>query len=347
MNRCKNNPIIRKDQVKPSRENYEVVGVFNPAAIKYGDETLLLLRVAEKIVNNREDTVMCAIYIENTNNIEELIYEKADNSIDLSDARIICSKNQKHLTSISHLRIARSADGVNFIVDEFPAIVASNKYESFGIEDPRITYIDDKYYIVYDSASEYGINVSLVSTNDFKTFINEGIIFCSDNKDVVIFPEKINEKYYALHRPSGSVFGKPDIWIAESKDLKCWGNHKILLGTNENSWSGGKVGAGAVPFKTKKGWVEIYHGATSHNTYCLGAMLLDLEKPWIVLANSAVPLVEPVMSYETEGFFGNVVFTCGAILEKDMVHIYYGAADDSVALIDITIDEIFRNMNVE
>lgn len=345
--RCESNPIIKKSDIFPSNDRYEVIGVFNPAAIKIGDETVLLLRVAESYKNTDKDIVTALIYNEDNKILEERHFNIHDESNDCSDSRVFIADNQRYLTSISHIRVARSIDGINFSIDTKPTLFASNKYEAFGIEDPRITFIDGKYYIAYASGSELGVNVSLKSTTDFKNFDNLGVIFCSDNKDVVIFPEKINGRYFALHRPSGSAFGRLDIWIAESTDLMYWGNHRHLLASGCNFWSDARVGAGAVPFKTDKGWIEIYHGATTDNRYCLGALLLDLEKPWIVLANSVIPLVEPSLEYETEGFFGNVVFSCGAILEDDIVHIYYGAADDSIGLIDISLDEIYENLGIE
>jgi predicted GH43/DUF377 family glycosyl hydrolase len=124
------------------------------------------------------------------------------------------------LTSMSHLRVARSADEVYFEIEEKPALFPANEYETFGIEDPRISLIGDTYYINYSAISNIGITTCLASTKDFKSFQRLGVILAPDNKDVEIFPAKIDGKYYALHCPSISHFGNPDIWIAESPDLR-------------------------------------------------------------------------------------------------------------------------------
>lgn len=342
--RYADNPIITKHDVKPSRDDFEVIGVFNPGAAMFNDEYILLLRVAEKPVNDDPSYHRVCYYDEVKNNIEFKEIKIDNNKI--QDPRVINHDNNNYLTSISHFRIARSKDGYNFAIDDIPTIKPSNIYEAYGIEDARITEIDGIYYINYSSASSLGITTSLASTKDFVSFKKEGIIFCPDNKDVAIFPEKINGKYYALHRPSCSNFGRPEMWIAESPDLLCWGNHRKLAGLRDNSWDSGRIGAGAVPFKTPYGWVEIYHGATVDDRYYLGVMLLDLNKPWVVLARSETPLVTPEASYESEGFLGNVVFSCGIVAEGKNIKLYYGAADENVACIDLTLSDILENINI-
>ena len=165
------------------------------------------------------------------------------------------------------------------MIDDFPTIAPANDYETFGIEDARITLIDGTYYISYVSVCPLGITTSLASTKDFNSFERHGIIFCPENKDVVLFPQQISGKYYALHRPVSPLFEKNDIWIAESPDLYCWGIHRYLMGPRTNHWDEKKVGASAVPFKINQGWLEIYHGADRNNRYCLGAVLLDKDQP--------------------------------------------------------------------
>ena len=340
------NPVISIKDVKPSRADFEVIGVFNPGVIKIGDETLLLLRIAERPINKDISKCTCPIFDVDTCKVTVKCFDRSDSSYDFSDPRVIFSEEQSYLTSMSHLRVARSKDGYNFEIEEKTSIIPSNSYEAFGVEDPRITHIDGKYYINYSCASPKGITTFLASTIDFKEYKREGIIFHPDNKDVTIFPEKINGKYYALHRPSSSHYGKPEMWIAESPDLICWGNHTHVAGVRKGFWDDGRIGASAVPFKTDYGWIEIYHGATEDNRYCLGAMLLDADEPWKVLARSSTPLVEPTEKYELEGFFGNVVFCCGAIIDGENIRIYYGAADDSVACLDMSIYDILENLNL-
>lgn len=338
------NPIISVKDVKPSRDDFEVIAVFNPGVARVGDETVLLLRVAEKPINDDSGKVICPIYDADTGEIITKSFDKNDKSYDFSDPRVIVTKDQNYLTSMSHLRVARSKDGYNFTVDEKPSMIASCRYEAFGVEDPRITQIDDKYYITYTCVSDVGVITCLATTENFRDFTRKGIILHPDNKDVTIFPERIQGKYYALHRPSYSYYGKPEIWIAESTDLICWGNHRHIAGVRKNCWDSGRIGASAVPFRTEYGWLEIYHGATEENRYCLGAMLMDINEPWKVLARSEKPLVEPEEDYEVNGFFKNVVFSCGALVDGRNVRIYYGAADECVACIDTTIDDIIGNL---
>ncbi|WP_307311739.1 hypothetical protein [Neobacillus driksii] len=124
-----------------------------------------------------------------------------------------------------------------------------------------------------------------------------------------------------------------------------WGNHQFLLGV-EDGWQSQKIGGGAVPFKTEKGWIEIYHGADHNNRYTLGAFLLDLENPNKIVAKTAEPILVPEEIYEVQGFFGNVVFTCGVVADENNVKIYYGGADHVMALAEITIDELYRGLGV-
>ena len=343
MLRYNKNPIITPAQVKPSRPDFEVIGAFNASAIKMNEEIILLIRVAERPVPD-QDKYRVPLFDVKSEQITFLEFDKNDEDCDFSDSRWIRTKEKSYITSISHLRVARSKDGLNFEIEETPAMAAANQYETYGIEDPRTVRIDGRYYITYSAISDIGITDCLAVTEDFKTFQRLGLIFHPDNKDVVIFPEKIEGKYYALHRPSTSVFGKPDIWIAESPDLLCWGNHRHLMGTREGYWDSGRVGASATPFKVAGGWLEIYHGATKDDRYCLGALLHHETRPWEIIARSKAPILEPKEIYETEGFLGGVVFTCGVIRDEEDIHIYYGAADTSICYAKSSLEEIMSSL---
>ena len=166
------------------------------------------------------------------------------------------------------------------------------------------------------------------------------------NKDCAIFEEKINGKFYALHRPSSPELGGNYMWLAESPDGIHWGNHKCIAKTREGKFDSKRLGAGAAPVKTEKGWLEIYHGATENNRYCLGAILLDLEDPSKVIARSEEPIMEPIAEYEQTGFFGNVVFTNGHIVKDDIIQMYYGASDEFVCQADFSIKEILTHLNI-
>ena len=344
--RSPKNPIIEPKDVKPSRADFEVIGVFNSGVTRFEDHVILLLRVAERPVNMHPDIVLAGIYDVTQRDIVLKEFSKDDPANDFSDPRLITRPTETYLTSISHLRLASSSDGVKFDIENAPALGPANEYEAFGIEDPRITLIDGTYYITYVGVGPHGVTTCLASTKDFKSFERHGIIFCPENKDALLFPEIIDGKYYALHRPVSPLFQRQDIWIAESPDLVCWGNHRPLLAPDENLWDQVKVGASAVPFKTQYGWLEIYHGVGRDGRYCLGAVLLNAEKPWKVIARAKSPVFEPQADYETSGFYGNVVFTCGLLYEQDKLKIYYGAADTAICYAELPLQDVLESLNL-
>ncbi len=340
------NLIIAAGDVRPSMDGYEVIGVFNAGVSRLGDEAVLLLRIAEKPINADPDCVFVPVYDPKDEQTNIIRFQKNDPEIDFADPRLVVTKKGTYLTSISHLRLARSSDGIQFTIDDVPFMAAKENYETFGLEDPRITIIDGTFNITYVAVSDQGVATALASTIDFQKVTRHGIIFCPDNKDVVLFPEKVNSQYHALHRPSSPLFETQNLWIASSPDLVNWGNHICLCSTREGFWDEMKIGAGAPPFKTDKGFVEIYHGADRDNRYCLGALLLDLDDPSKIIARSELPLFEPEADYETKGFFGNVVFTCGLLYEERILKIYYGAADTAIACVTMSIDDVFRNLRL-
>lgn len=338
------NPIIRPEDVSPSRADYEVICVFNAGVTRLADETILLLRVAERPRYSNPE--VCFIPIFDPLSGELVIKELSRNNpgYDFSDSRVVCTPEGNYLTSISHFRVARSKDGIHFDIAKEPSMFPQNHYETYGIEDPRITLIDGVYAITYTAVSPLGVTCCLAETKDFQVFVRRGVVFHATNKDVEIFPERIQGKYYALHRPSPNFLGMPDIWLAESPDLVCWGNHRHLISRREGFWDNRHVGGSAVPFRTSRGWLEIYHGVDQENRYSLGALLLDLDEPWRVLSRSRKPILSPEAPYETEGFFGNVIFTCGVLPEGDTIKIYYGAADTYLCYAEVPLLEIFDSL---
>ena len=253
------------------------------------------------------------------------------------------------LTSISHLRIARSKDGVQFDVDRSPSVIPETPYEAFGVEDPRITRLDDAWWVTYTAVSSAGIATGLLRSTDLRTWERRGIIFAPPNRDVAIFPERIGGRVVAFHRPMTQGLGRPSMWLASSSDLQDWGDHRLVAGPRAGAWDDEKIGAGAVPFRVihegKPAWLEIYHGVkSSPTTYALGALLLDYQRPHIVLARSKEPFLAPEADYERNGFFGRVVFTCGAILAGDVVRVYYGAADGVTCLADVPLTTILGGL---
>ena len=339
------NPLITPADVPPSRDDYEVIGAFNAGAVVYNNKTLLLLRVAERPANKPDDEQIAPILDPETGRINLLRVKNDDPDLEIPDHRVFYYKKEMYLTSISHLRIARSDDGINFEIDPAPAVFPETDYETYGLEDPRITQIGELFYISYKVVSHYGIATGLLTTTDFKEFKRHGIIFCPENIDVVLFGEKIGGKFYALTRPVPCHIGPRGIWIASSSDAINWGCHRPLILPRPGKFDGSKTGGSCVPIRTDDGWLVIYHGSDEDDKYSLAAALLDIDDPSKVIAIAEKPLMQPEADYEVKGFYGNVVFACGAITAPDgTVTIYYGASDESTAAARTTVAKILSTM---
>jgi len=339
-----NNPIITPSDVKASLEGYKVVGAFNPGAITYEDEIILLLRVAE-ICEPKDGYVRTPIYkFENDKSFPGIMeFKKDDPDIKLKDTRGVVYKGKDYLSTISHIRLARSKDGIHFTVEQKPLIYPVDETEKYGCEDARITFIDGRYFINFTIISEDSWSTALAETEDFQSIKRKGIIFHPENKDVAIFPEKVNGKYIALHRPNNSGFGKASIWYSESPDLLHWGNHKCIARPRNTRWESMKIGGGAPPIKTPDGWLIIYHGKGDNSLYSLFCLLLDLDDPAKIVRRAETPLLIPTEAFETEGFFGNIVFSNGIVERDGQVFLYYGTADESVCLAITDIDSLLRS----
>jgi len=332
--------------VKPSREGYRVKGTFNPGAVQHKGEIVLLLRVAEDCVP-RKDYISVPYYrFENGRGFPEILDKPLnDPQINLKDTRGVVYKGQDYLSTLSHIRLARSRDGINFTVDPMPFIYPCIQSESFGVEDARVTKINGLYYITYTAISGDSWATALATTIDFVSIERKGIIFLPPNKDVSIFPEKINGKYYALNRPHNQGFGLPSIWVSESFNLLHWGNHKCLIRPRDTYWEQQKIGGGAAPIKTSEGWLEIYHGKGKDQIYSLFLLLLDLDNPSVVIKRGNKPVLFPEQSYEKQGFFPNVIFSNGLIQKDDgKLLLYYGACDESVCVIETSIYELLNSL---
>jgi len=341
--RNEQNPLLSPQDLKASNEHMIIECLLNPGVFEFEGKIWLLVRVAER-TKQKEGVLSAPIYNE-FGRVEILNFDFDDPKLDASDARIIKYDGVDYLTTISHLRLLCSDDGLLFYEPEgYISLFGEGEYESYGIEDCRVAKIEDTYFLTYTMVSENGVGVGLRTTKDWKTFEKKGMVFSPHNKDCAIFEEKINDKYYALHRPSSPELGGNYIWIAESLDGVHWGNHKCIAKTRETKFDSKRVGAGAAPIKTAQGWLEIYHGATEEHRYCLGAILLDLEDPSIVIARSEEPIMEPIAEYEQTGFFGNVVFTNGHIVDGDTIKMYYGASDEHVCLANFSIKKILKTL---
>lgn len=342
-NRFIENPLLSPADIRPSIDRMQVECLLNPGVFRYGGKTWLLLRVAERPRQNPGKTSFPIL--NQQGGLEILEFDNADPKLDLADPRVISYDGNDYLTTMSHLRLVSSDDGIHFHEDSsHSALFGQGELESFGIEDCRVTQIGDTYYLTFTQVSPHGVGVGLRSTKDWLTFERHGMILPPHNKDCAIFNERISDKCYALHRPSSPYLGGNYIWIAESPDLLHWGRHRCLARSRPGMWDGARVGTGAAPIRTSEGWLEIYHGATAANRYCLGALLLDLEQPWKVLARSDEPIMEPSTECERSGFFGEVVFTNGHVVNGDELTIYYGASDKVICGARFSIQQILQTL---
>ncbi len=250
----------------------------------------------------------------------------------------------------SHFTLARSRDGYQFTIDEKPWVKASadpeyEPYERYGIEDPRVTLINGQYYLTYTAFGPYGPRVAIGKTRDFVSFQRICLATEVDNKDAVLFPEKIGNSYVMLDRPSGLGKREGSIWITYSPDMIHWGRARALL-TPEPGWGSSRLGICSPPLKTAQGWLTLYHGVretASGKLYRIGAMLLDLHNPEKVIGYSPYFIFGPEEIYERVGDVPNVIFPCGLICEDDgSVKMYYGAADTCIAVAEANLDQLVR-----
>lgn len=216
----------------------------------------------------------------------------------------------------------------------------ANNYRTY---DPRLTKIDDTYYLTWCSDTPQGPCIGLATTQDFVNFTQLENITAPPSRNCVIFPRKINGKYAIYHRPSDkghTPFG--DMFYATSPDLEHWGCNRFVFGPVQG-WQSTKIGPGPAPIETPEGWLLIYHGVwTSCNGYLYyaGGALLDLDQPWKVIARTKDYLLAPTELYERVGDVPNVVFPSAAIVENGKMRLYYGCADTAVGCAEAQVDEI-------
>jgi predicted GH43/DUF377 family glycosyl hydrolase len=242
----------------------------------------------------------------------------------------------------SHLCAARSANGVdNWRIDPQPTLVPAPEHypeEIWGIEDPRITYIQElsQYAIVYTAFTRDGPGVALATTEDFREFKRYGVIMPPEDKDATLLPRRIDGRWALIHRPVSSA--RAHIWISYSPDLTHWGGHKLMLEARRGGWwDANKIGLSPPIIETSQGWLMMYHGVrqtAAGAIYRLGLALFDLKNPELCLKRSDQWIFGPEESYELHGDVGNVVFPCGYTIlpDGDTIQFYYGAADTSIAL---------------
>ena len=355
--------LLTPKDVKPSLRGWAVMGVLNPAAIRWSDKKIVLFaRVAEMPKANIGTSLKCPVIVSDKH-VKNKGYKLSSRKI--SKTKIVGEKENviylenktcRLKTSSNFRRILLDKSGFNVEkIEELPVFTGTHEEGQFGVEDPSIVKIGKKFIMTYVSVSlNEGVCTSLAVSNRLRNWKRKGIIFREQNKDVSLFPEKINGKYVALHRPEGFFeFSKPSIWISHSPDLKYWGEEKSIMQPRPNSWESERIGAGTTPIKIKEGWLEIYHGVKKdkkgNNVYSAGAVLLDKKNPEKIIARSPKthPLFSPKKGYEKKGYINNVIFPSEAILDlnkKDLL-IFSGAADSVTTVKKIAIKDILSHMH--
>jgi predicted GH43/DUF377 family glycosyl hydrolase len=255
------------------------------------------------------------------------------------------------LRGISHLQVARSANGVSgWRFDPAPLLAPDPVHhpeEVWGCEDPRLTWLPerDEWAIAYTAYSRRGPLVSLALTRDFREVRRLGPAMPPDDKDAALFPRRFGGRWAMIHRPS-PLRGPSHMWVSFSPDLRHWGDHTLLLEARDGAWwDAGKVGLGPPPLETPEGWLILYHGVHPHAggaIYRVGLALLDLDDPTIVLHRGDEWVFGPQAPYEQAGDVHQVVFPNGWTVDAASreLRLYYGAADTVVALARAGLEEV-------
>lgn len=239
-----------------------------------------------------------------------------------------------------------SKDGINWDIDEkqIDFICSDPEIKYYRGYDPRVCFIEDRYYVTWCNAYKDMPTIGMAYTFDFEKFYQLENSFLPFNRNGVMFPKKINGKYAMLSRPSDNghtPFG--DIFYSDSPDLTYWGHHRHVMASGGSGWQSTKIGAGPIPIETSEGWLLIYHGVlTSCNgfVYSCGGAILDINEPWKVKYRTEPYIMSPQTNYECVGDVPNVFFPCATINEGDKLAMYYGAADTVTGLCFGYISEI-------
>ena len=248
---------------------------------------------------------------------------------------------------LGNIYAAHGRDGLHFSIESRPLLSACtcqvcSCYTTFGVRDPRITEIDGRYYITFVAGSESGKRIGLVRTKDFKSVERIGFVSEPDSKSGALFPKKIRKRYAMLQRPSAGG----SIWISYSEDLTYWGSSTIVMTPRSGHWDSTRIGAAGPPIEIEQGWLLIYYGERSTSAgplVRLGAAILDRDDPSHVIARSNIPILSPREKYERIGDVGNVVFSCGTLLEgNEKLRIYYGASDSCICLGTCTLEDVIH-----
>ena len=276
-------------------------------------------------------------------------------------------------TTYTNLGIAESEDGIHWIPRD-KSWAAPQEYVDADPEisrfyDPRLTVIEDRVYLCFAVDTRHGLRGGIAVTDDFEKF-DVLSLSIPDDRNMVLFPEKIDGCFVRLERPmpeySRGYKELFDIWLSKSPDCRYWGDSELVMGLEKVPFANAKIGPAAPPIKTSEGWLATFHAtykdpnrdllgweiannpkAIWHKEYLAGLMLLDLKNPAKVLAISSKPIIKATEKYELDGFRGSVIFPGGMLLEPNgEVKVYYGAADTVECLATATVDELLRSLDI-
>lgn len=238
---------------------------------------------------------------------------------------------------VSSIGYAVSDDGINFKRFNEPIFVGTTEQEAWGVEDPRITKINDTYYMLYTGFGGVtwdNFRICMAWSKDMKNWEGHRVVLDEPNKDAALLADKIEDKYVLFHRRH------PNIWIAYSDDLINWEGHKVIMEPIKGTWESKKIGIAGPPIKREDGYLLFYHAVDDYNVYRLGAALLDLKDPSKVIKRLPYPILEPELDWEKKGLVPNVVFSCGAVEANGKYYVYYGAADTVIGVAAIEKDKV-------
>lgn len=257
------------------------------------------------------------------------------------------------------INVAFSDDGITWDIQKKPAFLWRTD-EINDAYDPRLTVMDDgKAYLCIACETKHGFCSAVCRTEDFEHWERFGLS-TPDNRDMVLFPEKIGGRFARYERPMPTYSRggfRHDIWFGDSPDLNYWGNFRLVLCVEQVGYANQKLGAGSPPLRTPKGWLSVFHAVDEipgsgkngweqkwESRYTAGVMLTDLREPWKVIGLSREPILTPETSYEAkDGYRNNVIFPTAAILEDSgEVKIYYGAADCFIGLATASVDDLLK-----
>lgn len=268
------------------------------------------------------------------------------------DGQTILLARVEDRSGISHLTVARSANGMNdWVIDPEPLLAPADGVasEEWGFEDPRVVWVDElsRFVITCTAYGPAGPAVYLATTGDFTTVERHGVIQHPEDKNAALLPYRIDGKWVLLHRPKTEFGGaRGEILLSRSADLSSWSAPEQVMQPRDGAWwDSVRIGIGPPPLRTKHGWLLVYHGVKSTiagEIYRAGLALLDLDEPTRVLRRARNWVLAPLAPYERTGDVPNVVFPCGLVHDaaSDEIRLYYGAADSSICLATAQLDEL-------